>query len=129
MSFDSHSLERLRELGRRLPERLPPPEPRPAAAPKATERRHRVETEENPEELFRELMRVSPDGTVPPHLMERLRQLESERTQSQKPAAASPAATTPSKGRKGRRDPEAAEGMDLYLAFQQMLLEDEEEAG
>ncbi len=126
MSFDAHSLERLRELGRRLPERLPPPEPRPAPPPKATERRHRVETEQNPEELFRELMRVSPDGTVPPHLMERLRQLEGERTQRRNPAAQAPGSTRQGTGRRGQRERDTGEGVDLYVAFQQMLLEDEE---
>ena len=72
MSFDPRSLERLRELGRQLPERLPEPE-KPAAAPKASQVRHRVETEKNPEELFRELMKASQDGTVPEHLMDRLK--------------------------------------------------------
>ena len=78
MSFDPRSLERLRELGRQLPERLPEPE-KPAAAPKASQVRHRVETEKNPEELFRELMKASQDGTVPEHLMARLKQLEAQR--------------------------------------------------
>lgn len=75
MSFDARSLERLKQLGRSLPQPLPRPEPAPAA-PAASERRHRVETETDPEALFRELMQVSPDGSVPPHLMERLRQAE-----------------------------------------------------
>ena len=72
MSFDPRSLERLRELGRQLPARLPEPE-KPALAPKASQVRHRVETERNPEELFRELMKASQDGTVPEHLMDRLK--------------------------------------------------------
>ena len=78
MSFDPRSLERLRELGRQLPARLPEPE-KPASAPKASQARHRVETEKNPEELFRELMKASQDGTVPEHLMDRLKQLEAQR--------------------------------------------------
>ena len=68
MSFDPRSLERLRELGRQLPARLPEPE-KPSAAPKASQVRHRVETEKNPEELFRELMKASQDGTIPEHLI------------------------------------------------------------
>jgi hypothetical protein len=74
MSFDPRSLERLRELGRSLPKPLPKPEPK--AAPRSTEPRHRLETETDPEQLFRELMQASTDGTVPPHLMERLREVE-----------------------------------------------------
>jgi hypothetical protein len=136
MAFDPRSLERLKELGRRLPEPLPLPQPPPAAAAvTATERRHRVETETDPEALFHELMQVSPDGTVPPHLMERLRQAEEQRRQSQRPAAGGAPRTapapTPGPARKpsrptvlGQRDPRtAAEHPELYTAFQQLLLE------
>jgi hypothetical protein len=76
MAFDPRSLERLKELGRTLPKPLPavaPPSPEPK---RASEQRHRVETETDPDALFRELMTVSADGTVPPHLLERLRQSE-----------------------------------------------------
>ena len=62
MSFDSRSLDRLRELGRSLPKRLP--EPEPAVTPKARQVRHKVETEQDPDVLFRELMQVSPDGCL-----------------------------------------------------------------
>ena len=67
MSFDPRSLERLRELGRQLPKPLA--EPEKPITPKARQMRHKVETEENPEALFRELMQVSEDGTVPEHLL------------------------------------------------------------
>ena len=77
MSFDSRSLDRLRELGRSLPKRLP--EPEPAVTPKARQVRHKVETEQDPDLLFQELMQVSPDGTVPEHLMARLKELEQRR--------------------------------------------------
>ena len=94
MSFDPRSLERLRELGRQLPARLPEPE-KPAAAPKASQVRHRVETEKNPEELFRELMKASQDGTVPEHLMDRLKQLEAQRKPSAQPSPFNNNDTTP----------------------------------
>jgi hypothetical protein len=38
-----------------------------------------VEREEDPVALFRALMAASPDGTVPPHHLERLRELEATR--------------------------------------------------
>ena len=76
MSFDARSRERLQALGRSLPQPLPKPEQLQQSQTKASDRRHKVELEQNPEALFRELMQVSPDGTVPPHLMERLRELE-----------------------------------------------------
>jgi hypothetical protein len=159
MSFDARSLERLKQLGRSLPQPLPKPvlpERQPAAA-----KLHRLETEQDPEALFRELMRASADGSVPPHLMQRLRQLEQERLARQQAVAqrpisgesmarSSPAATGKANGsalvgsakpgrqasragRKGgsglgRPDPRtAAEHSELYIAFQQLLLEADHE--
>ncbi|TCD57085.1 hypothetical protein [Synechococcus sp. BS55D] len=138
MSFDPRSLERLKELGRSLPQALPAPEAKPAPSPKASERRHKVETEQNPEQLFRELMHVSPDGTVPEHLMQRLKEAE-ERTKLERrppPATTSsplPPTTSqrPNKGKNTRaqRPPvtPGSEEESLYVAFGQLLLEDEEE--
>ena len=77
MSFDARSLERLQQLGRSLPKPLPKPEAETAPQP-ASQKRHRVETETDPQALFRELMQVSPDGSVPPHLLDRLRQAETD---------------------------------------------------
>jgi hypothetical protein len=136
MAFDPRSLERLRELGRSLPQPLPKPEPKPQASARAraAEPRHKVETETDPEQLFRELMQASTDGTVPPHLMERLRQVEGQRRQHPTASSGSPTAPempTPKARRRdtamGRPDPKlAAAHGDLYTAFQQLLLEDEE---
>jgi hypothetical protein len=124
MSFDARSRERLEALGRTLPQRLPAPEPK-AEVRQATDARHPVETERNPEQLFRELMSASRDGTVPPHLMDRLRELE----QPERPPAArarTPAGTarTPASTPKAprRSDNDAS----LYTEFQQLLLEDDD---
>ena len=46
MSFDSHSLDRLRELGRKLPKSLSSPAQPEKTESKATQRRHIVETED-----------------------------------------------------------------------------------
>ncbi|MFM9105033.1 MAG: hypothetical protein ACKOPS_28435, partial [Cyanobium sp.] len=100
MAFDPRSLERLRELGRSLPQPLPKPEPKaqPSTRAKAAEPRHKVETETDPEQLFRELMQASADGTVPPHLLERLRQVEGQRRQRPTAASASSTSCSPSTG-------------------------------
>jgi len=139
MSFDPRSLERLKELGRTLPQALPAPEAKPAPSPKARERRHKVETEQNPEQLFRELMQVSPDGTVPEHLMQRLKEAEQRSKTERRPATGTtspplPVPTTaqrPNKGKTTRpQRPSVAPGSEeesLYVAFGQLLLEDEEE--
>jgi len=153
MSFDARSRERLEALGRQLPRPLPaPPPPTPAAgapAPgsSALERRHPVETEQDPQKLFRALMNVSADGSVPPHLLERLRQLETPPTSAGSPrpgpaggpgggpgggpssdGASSGAASrrrtpTPRTGT-NRRPPADDTERELYTAFQQLLLED-----
>ena len=93
--------------------------------------RHRVEVEENPEALFRELMQVSPDGSVPPHLLERLKQLEARRqpaAQASTKGAAKGRTQVPAQPSPGRGGPRRGPGPDhddLYTAFQQLLLEDE----
>ena len=117
MSFDPRSLERLQQLGRQLPKPLEPASPKPQAKP---QRQHRVETEEDPEELFRQLMQVSPDGTVPDHLMARLRQLEAKR----KRPPQQPSSNTSHGGKGKSSDPNQDDS--LYSEFEQMLLEEDD---
>ena len=144
MIFDPRSLERLRQLGRELPQALPTPESKTNRSEKRSRPRHRVETELDPKALFHELMQVSDDGTVPEHLMARLRdaeeRVESERRQSlNSPASraenstsaqtAFPARSTgKGKGkntRPQRRDvAPGSEEDSLYVAFGQMFLEE-----
>jgi hypothetical protein len=150
MSFDARSLERLQQLGRSLPQALPkPPASSPAApgadgatppGPGSGGRRHRVETENDPQALFRELMQVSPDGHVPPHLMERLKQLESLQQapgRAAQPETAQPTTSQRTGKRPGKQTGKqtglgnanprlAADHGDLYAAFQQLLLEDDD---
>jgi len=143
MSFDARSRERLEALGRQLPSKLPaPPPPTPTAgeaAPgsRAVDRRHPVETEQDPEKLFRGLMDVSADGSVPPHLLERLRHLEvpppssppaggNLTSGSQPPASTGRRRTQPPRSGGNSRPAAADPELDLYTAFQQLLLEDDD---
>ena len=138
MSFDSHSLDRLRELGRQLPQRLPDPDPQEVVKP--GQRRHKVETEDDPEALFRELMKVSEDGSVPEHLMERLKQLEAKRRPKSQPlvndsrTSFDPPDASGGVARRGKttlpQRPKVSPGSEeesLYVAFGQLLLEDDED--
>jgi len=149
MSFDARSRERLEALGRQLPQKLPSPAPAaptPQANP-APQGRHPLELERNPEQLFRELMRASADGTVPPHLIDRLRQLESGPKRTDQAGASNSPAGSPSgsstaaeaiaplqtkaprrRAVPGPQGPRRVDGADaeLYTSFQQLLLEDEE---
>ncbi|MDM7952055.1 MAG: hypothetical protein QUV07_02400 [Cyanobium sp. CZS 25K] len=147
MSFDARSRERLEALGRQLPRPLPAPPPPtasptgsptgsagdPAAGGRAVDRRHPVETEQDPDKLFRELMKVSADGSVPPHLLERLRQLEAPaRTTAPPGLTADPSRDARRPAAPGRRrTPSAPAGdaeQELYIAFQQRLLEEGDES-
>ena len=146
MSFDPRSLERLKELGRQLPKALPNPETETKASTNSNRPKHKVETEQNPEALFHELMNVSQDGTVPEHLMSRLRsaeqRLEDERRQRQVSPSSqstqgvemglpSPPARSTGKGKNTRPQrpnvPAGSEEDSLYVAFSQLLLEDDED--
>ena len=144
MSFDPRSLERLRQLGRQLPEPIPAPEAETQRSAKTSRPRHRVETEQDPKALFHELMQVSQDGTVPEHLMARLRDAEervdnerrqklnapSPLTQDSPSQSAVPARST-GKGkntRPQRRDVvPGSEEDSLYVAFGQMFLEEQDD--
>ena len=141
MSFDARSRERLEALGRQLPSKLPAPTPPtptagdPAPGARAVDRRHPVETEQDPQKLFRGLMDVSADGSVPPHLLERLRQLEVPpptstpavgdlATGRQPPASTGRRRTQPPRNGGSSRPSAGDPEQDLYTAFQQLLLED-----
>ena len=141
MSFDPRSLERLKELGRSLPEPIAPPQQNPARPLKATEKRHRIETEDNPERLFQELMKASSDGTVPEHLMARLKEAERHiasqnkaKAKAQVPPSSQTLSRQPLRGGQGKTTrpsrPDVAAGSEeesLYVAFGQLLLEDDED--
>ncbi len=75
MSFDSHSIERLRALGRQLPKSLAQPNSTKKKREINKNNQHPIETEKNPQVLFQEFMRASPDGNIPKHLIHRLNKL------------------------------------------------------
>ena len=145
MSFDPRSLERLRQLGRQLPEPIPAPEAETQRSAKTSRPRHRVETEQDPKALFHELMQVSQDGTVPEHLMARLRDAEervdSERRRklnapsplTQDSLASQTAVSTRSTGKGKNTRPQrrdvvpGSEEDSLYVAFGQMFLEEQDD--
>jgi hypothetical protein len=128
MSLDPRSRERLEALGRRLPQPLPSPAPAPKPASAADAPRHRVEIEEEPEQLFRELMAASPDGSVPPHLLERLRELEGRRRSAPAPVAKASLPPGPRPGRRpAGRAAEREEDRELYSTFAELLREQDED--
>ena len=119
MTFDSHSLERLKELGRKLPKAISKPQSNELKNPNETKNQklHPVETETNPEQLFRELMEISPDGNVPPHLLERLKELESNNVNI--------SSNLDPKVNENYKELVREDSLNLYTQFQQFLLEDD----
>ena len=119
MTFDSHSLERLKELGRKLPKEISKTEHNESRNQKEIKKQklHPVEVETNPEQLFRELMEISQDGNVPPHLLERLKKIES--------ISANPISTTDKNINKGCHESTIEDSYTLYTQFKQLLLEDD----
>ena len=77
--MDPTSLERLAALKRQLPQKLPLPDQKPAQ--RQPMGRHPLETTQDPEQLFAELINASPDGHVPDHLLKRLQSLEQQRSE------------------------------------------------
>ena len=119
MTFDSHSLERLKELGRKLPEEISKPQSNELKNLKETKNQklHPVETETNPEQLFRDLMEISPDGNIPPHLLERLKKLEANNVKissNEDPYI-----------NENSQEHSINESLNSYTQFKQFLLEDD----
>ena len=119
MTFDSHSLERLKELGRKLPKEISKPLSNELKNQKETKKQklHPVEIETNPEQLFRELMEISTDGNVPPHLLERLKKLESNNVKI--------SSDEDQYINENPKDLSLEDSRSLYTQFQQFLLEDD----
>ena len=119
MTFDSHSLERLKELGRKLPKEISKPQINEFENQKESMKTnlHPVEIETNPEQLFRELMEISPDGNVPPHLLERLKKVESNNVKIY--------SDQDSSINESSKDLSIEDPTNLYTQFKQFLLEDE----
>ena len=119
MTFDSHSLERLKELGRKLPKEISKSAQNESINQNDTKKQklHPVEVETNPEQLFRELMEISQDGNVPPHLLERLKEIELINVKS--------SSTINKNINKNYQDSAIEDSHRLYTQFKQFLLEDE----
>ena len=80
MSFNSKDLEKLKAYGKTLPTSSSNTKDSPNKAKKTNPKLHPIETEEDPKELFKELIKASSNGEVPLHLLKRLRELEDKQT-------------------------------------------------
>ncbi len=124
MSFNPHSIERLRELGRQLPKPLPLQASPSKDKPQEREQLHKIETETDPDALFHELMKASEDGTIPPHLVARLK--EAEESQSKSKSLSNQNQPTINQNRQKKSSLNNAES-NLYLSFKELLREEGDE--
>ncbi len=126
MTFDSRSIQHLRELGRQLPKELPKPDTTEKQKRATNNKLHPIETEQNPQVLFQELMNASPDGNVPSHLMARLKETEAkQRNQNdfQETKQINNATKPLTKKQQLKKETESD---ILYASFNRLLLEDED---
>ena len=119
MTFDSRSIERLKQLGRKLPKEISKPQSNKLKNKNQIKKKklHPVEIETNPEQLFRKLMDISPDGNVPIHLLDRLKKLELKNVKIPQ--------NLDSYINENSKDLSTEDSLNLYTQFQQYLLEDE----
>ena len=125
MSFDSHSLERLRKLGRQLPNSLPKPNSSSKSNLEKQRKLHPIENEQNPQKLFQELIKASPDGKIPSHLLERLKKAEQLNLQEANINKLNSEHINKSNSQKAFKS--VGQQDDLYIAFKQLLLEEDDD--
>ncbi len=139
MSINQYNLEKLKTLRNQLDES--------GLADRKTSKKnhqkktyqHPIEFENDPKKLFRELIKASSDGNIPPHLLARLKELEKkENDNDQQPTIndpslpLSPSSNPPSNLQKQQtaltKSPQIRAGSKeegLYITFGQLLLEEE----
>jgi len=123
MSFDPHSIEKLRSLGKRLPQELPKPKASQCQNDHGSNELHPIETEKNPQVLFQELIKASPDGNVPSHLIARLKEIEANQLNSKYKPPTNSTSNKSNPYSKRKREPEEK---ILYASFDRFLLEEED---
>ena len=125
MSFDSNSLDRLKELGRKLPKKIESiPKSKQLKQHSNASSKHPVELEQDPKQLFREIMNISPDGNIPEHLLNRLRQLELSELSNNKNIDEIQGKSVNKVSK--QKQTNKSEQNDLYTIFNQFLLEEDE---
>ncbi len=123
MSFDQRNLKRLENLSRQLPEPIENPETSQKNKNASVNHSHIIETETNPQELFHELIQASTDGRVPPHLLNRLKEIEAIQVSSRSSNIQKKQATNL---RNKVKSTSNLEEESLYIAFREQLIEDYE---
>tara|TARA_Y100001968_G_scaffold333713_2_gene398621 strand:- start:608 stop:1000 length:393 start_codon:yes stop_codon:yes gene_type:complete len=127
MVLNSENIDRLNKIRRQLPKTIEAAEESGAQNFNEKKKKHKIETEDNPEILFHALMDASCDGSIPSHLINRLQQLENKEKNLN--PALKIYQSDQSKNNKpgGKSIKKLNQEENLYLKFQNLLLEEEEE--
>ena len=128
MNFHKKDIERLRSLRRELPQKIP-------QNPVNNSQNERIQNgnknkepkvEKTPEDLFRELIEISPDGNIPKHLILELKKAEEKTSRQEIKDAITLTENNKSDNQYQSRD-KAVKDQTLYSSFERLLLEEEED--
>ena len=127
MTLNNESINRLRQIKNQLPNNAPPANKKNIPKANSTHHKlHKIETEEDPSELFHALIDVSPDGEIPPHLINRLKEIESNKLSIKSPSASTHSIDNDQiKKRSSKQKTSDTEEEYLYTYFKSLILEEE----
>ncbi len=117
MSFDSKNLKKLDDLGKKLSITSQPIIESSNLEKRSSSKLHPVETEKDPQKLFKELVKASPNGEVPSHLIKRLKELEEKQLTHNGIIDANDS--------NAKINNKQSSQSDLYTSFQMLLLEED----
>ena len=128
MNFNKKDIERLRSLKRELPKKISPNNVNnlPNENIQGRNKKKEPKLEKKPEDLFRELIEISPDGNIPKHLILELKKAEEKKSQQEIKDAVSRSENNKSNNQYQSRG-KVNKDQTLYSSFERLLLEEEED--
>ena len=134
MNLSKKNLDRLRQLEAQLNQANSLSDTSNKAPNKTSSSLHPIETEENPEILFRELIKASPDGQVPDHLITRLKEIEAAQLSAKKEISIYNKKNSNALTNKTKKTTQGnnikninSDQDNLYALFHSLILEEEED--
>tara|TARA_Y100001968_G_C19281493_1_gene679446 strand:- start:20 stop:388 length:369 start_codon:yes stop_codon:yes gene_type:complete len=122
MSFDSENIKRLKNLQRQLPKKLPIPDEKLKSKIK---KYNNYEENKYPEKLFQDIINESEDGTIPIHLLKRLKKLEEKQTESNSKLVNNDSKSEIIKSQ-NKKNIDSSIDDNHYILFKKLLLEEED---
>ncbi len=123
MSFNSKNLKKLGQFKEMISNSDSVSKESANKGKRNSSRLHPIETEEDPQKLFKELIKASPNGEVPNHLLKRLQELEER--QLRKTITLDEANISNISSDSSTKDTKNSSQQSLYTSFQRLLLEED----